>query len=219
MQLDDSLMQLADDPNSELMDRTEFMSRFNWHVQSYLNRTGPYEMPIYDEKEAEISHMHTFDFAGYGTEPKLSESGQEPNTPIVHEAGILQFYRKCVAKLQFDAVYKAAPGNEPYKLGMDQLHRELESALCKVKYAQFGMKHSPKAFEAKLMDFGLQTAPDWVAPPEGIPDEPGGGHGGGFFDHSMSVKSGAGLPIPEGCLDNDPDEWENGQSRLGGVDM
>jgi hypothetical protein len=37
MKLDDALMQLATDPNSELMDRTEFMSRYNLHVQSYLN--------------------------------------------------------------------------------------------------------------------------------------------------------------------------------------
>jgi hypothetical protein len=55
MQLDDSLMELATDLQSEQMDRTALMSMYNWHahiVQTYLDRTGPYEMPIYDEKEA-----------------------------------------------------------------------------------------------------------------------------------------------------------------------
>jgi hypothetical protein len=48
--LDDTLMGMATDPDSELTDRTTFMSTYNRHVQSYLDRTGPYEMPIYDEK-------------------------------------------------------------------------------------------------------------------------------------------------------------------------
>ncbi len=48
--LDDVLMEMATDPESELMDRATCMSIYDWHIQSYLERTGPYEMPIYDEK-------------------------------------------------------------------------------------------------------------------------------------------------------------------------
>ena len=78
--LDDTLMEMATDPESELMDRTTFMSMYNWHVQSYMDRTGPYEMPIYDEKEARIRHMQTFDFAGHKADAVLEHLEEGPIT-------------------------------------------------------------------------------------------------------------------------------------------
>ncbi len=50
--LDDVLMEMAMDPQSESMDRITFMEIYDWHIQSYLEWTGPYEMPDYDEEEA-----------------------------------------------------------------------------------------------------------------------------------------------------------------------
>jgi hypothetical protein len=95
---------------------------------------------------------------------------------------------------------------------------------------QFGLKHAPQVFSAKVEEFGRKMAPDWVAPPEGIQDEPGvttyggdfgsgGASDGGYYTRSKSRKSGAGLPIPEGCLDNDRIEWKNGQSSRDPGDM
>ncbi len=133
MQLDDSLMELATDPHSELMDQTAFMSRYIWHVQSYLDRTGPYEMPIYDEKEAQIRHMQTFDIAGYQADADLSYLGNEP---VVFLRGMM--------------------------------HKELENPMFKFKCVQYGLKHAPQDFCAKLTALGLQPVPDWVAPPAGI---------------------------------------------------
>ncbi len=78
MELDDCLMEVATDPQSELMDRNALMSCYNWHVQSYQDRTGPYQMPEYDEKEARRRHMQTFDSAGYKAEADLSYLGNKP---------------------------------------------------------------------------------------------------------------------------------------------
>jgi hypothetical protein len=78
MKLDDLLMELATDPNSALMDRTAFMSRYNLHVQSYLDRTGPYEMPIYDEKEAQIRHAQIFELAGGEADKEIPHFKKEP---------------------------------------------------------------------------------------------------------------------------------------------
>ncbi len=171
------------------------MSTYDWHVQSYLDRTGPYEMPIYDEKKAQIRHMQTFDFAGYQTGGELSHLGKEP-----------------------------------FIFRLDMMHKELEAAMFKVKCVQNGLKHAPQDFGAKLTAIGLQSVPDWVAPPEGIQYEPGGMTCSGDFEsggmpdgekhyRSKSRKRGAGRPIPEGCLDNARTEWENGQSSRDPGDM
>jgi hypothetical protein len=141
-------------------------------------------MPIYDEKEAQIRHMQTFNFAGYKAEADLSYLGKEP-----------------------------------FIFRLDMMHKELENPKFKVKCVQHGLKHAPQDFCAILTALGLQPVPDWVAPLEGIQYEPGGMPSGGDYDHSKSIKHGAGLPIPEGCLHSDQNEWENGQSSLGPGDM
>ena len=184
MELDDCLMEIATDPQSELMDQTTLMSCYNWHVQSYLDRTGPYEMQVYDEKEALIRHMQTFDFAGY--------------------------------KADVDLAYL---GNKLFVFQLDMMHQELDNPGNKVKRVQYGLKHAPQDICAKLTALGLQPDPDWLAPPEGIPYEPGEMPGKGDDDRPKSTKHRARLPIPEGCLDSDQNGWENGQSRLGPGDM
>jgi hypothetical protein len=120
-------------------------------------------------------------------------------------------------------------GKEPFIFRLDMMHQELESAMFKVKCVQYGLKHAPQDFGAKLTALGLH-APDWVAPPEGIQYESGGMPcsgdfesggmpSGGAYDRSKTFKRGAGLPIQEGCLHSDQTEWEDGQSSLGPGDM
>ncbi len=115
----------------------------------------------------------------------------------------------------------------------DDIQQKLYKSLVgKVQFAaiQFGLKHAPQVFSTKMEEFGRKMAPDWVAPSEGIQDEPGdttysgdfesgGAPDGEYYTRSKSRKSGAGLPIPEGCLDNARVEWENGQSSRDPGDM
>ena len=93
-----------------------------------------------------------------------------------------------------------------------------------------GHKHSPTVRAEMLKELGKGLVPDWVAPPEGIQadageqlgngeHESGGGLDGGYNTRSKSRRSGAGLPIPEGCLHNARCEWENGQSSRDPGDM
>jgi hypothetical protein len=94
----------------------------------------------------------------------------------------------------------------------------------------FGQKRSPNVLATTLEELGKGLAPDWVAPPEGIQDDPGektgnGEHGSGgeldgrYNTRSKSRRSGAGLPIPEGCLHNTRGERKNGQSSRDSCDM
>jgi hypothetical protein len=198
--LDDDLMAMAEDPQSELKDRSLVMELYDWHVQAYLDRFGPYEMPDYDAEEARKAHMHQFDFAGETAESITSQLKEGPVTlftgvvvcdkiHLEQEAAIQQKqYKSMVGKLMFEAT-------------------------------PFGQKRSPKDFATQMEEVGKVQTPDWVAPPEGIRAEPGGMLDGGYNTRSKSRRSGAGLPIPEGCLDNARCEWENGQSSRDPGDM
>ena len=199
------------DPESELMDRTTCMNIYDRHIQSYLERTGPYEMPIYDEKKAQMGHMQTFDFAGQKADAVLSHLEEGP---VILSTGVIlcdKVHLEQTAEMQ-QKLYKSMVG--------------------KLQFAsmQFGLKQAPKVLATKLEELGQGLAPDWVAPPEGIQDDPGektgnGEHGSGgeldgrYNTRSKSRRSGAGLPIPEGCLDNARCEWENGQSSRDPGDM
>ena len=107
-----------------------------------------------------------------------------------------------------------------------------KTTVGKIMFAamQIGQKRSPKDFATQVVEFGKGVTPDWVAPPEGIQADPGekadnGDHGsggeldGGYNTRSKSRRSGAGLPIPEGCLDKARSELENGQSSRDPGDM
>ena len=83
----------------------------------------------------------------------------------------------------------------------------------------FGQKRSAKDFATQMHVDGQEATPDWVDPPEGIQAEPGGVLDGGYNTRSKSRRSGAGLPIPEGCLDKARCEWENVQSSRDPGDM
>ncbi len=158
--LDDILMKIATDPESELMDQTTCMSIYNWHIQSYLDRTGPYEMPIYDEKEAQIRHMQTFDFAGQKADAVLSHLDEEP---IILSTRVVLY-------------------NKDRSEQTEEMQQKLyKSMIGKFQFAtiQYGLKHAPQVFNTKLEELGKQMVPDWVAPPEGIQDETGDKTGSG----------------------------------------
>ena len=219
--LDEILMEMAEDPESELRDRSEIMELYEGHIQAYMDRSGPFEMPDYDAERAREMHMHQFDFAGKTGESIMSQLKEGPVTLYTgvvvcdktqfeqEDASLQKQYRSKVGKLMFEAT-------------------------------QFGQKRSAKEFATQMrevgslvtqmMDVGKGLNPDWVAPPEGIQatageqlgkgeHESGGGLDGGYNTRSKSRRSGAGLPIPEGCLHNARGEWENGQSSRDPGDM
>ena len=187
------------------------MEIYDWHIQSYLERTGPYEMPDYDVEEARKGHMRTFDFAGQKAEIVVSRLEEGP--VILYTGAILN-----------DKVHLAQTAESQQKL--------YKSTVGKLMFAAtpFGQKQSPKIRAAQLEELGKGWAPDWVIPPEGIQADPGeetdnGEHGSGgeldgrYNTRSKSRRSGAGLPIPEGCLHNARCEWKNGQSSRDPGDM
>jgi hypothetical protein len=187
------------------------MGIYEWHIKSYLDRTGPYEMPVYDEEEARKEHMFQFDFVGQQSESVIS---QLEKGPVILSTGAILYDKAHIEQTE------------------ESQQKLYKSLIGKAMFAAtpFGMKRSPQAFAAELADIGKGLAPDWVAPPEGIQDDPGekpgtGKHGsggeldGGYNTRSKSRKSGAGLPIPEGCLHNAGCEWKNGQSSRDPGDM
>jgi hypothetical protein len=209
--LDEILMEMAEDPQTELQDRSTVMELYDWHIQAYLGRYGPYEMPDYDEEEARKAHMHQFDFAGEKSDVLRSQLKEGPVTlftgVVLCDKAHLEQKEEVQQKL-----YKTTVG--------------------KIMFAamQIGQKRSPKDFATQVVEFGKGVTPDWVAPPEGIQADPGekAGNGvqgsggeldGGYNTRSKSRRSGAGLPIPEGCLHNARCEWENGQSSRDPGDM
>ncbi len=129
--LDDVLIEMATDPESELMDRTTCMSIYDLHIQSYLERNGPYEMPIYDEKEAQTGHMQTFDFAGQKADAVISHLEEEP---IMLYTGVMLYDK-----------------DRPEQTAEMQQER-YESMVGKLQLAtfQFGLKHAPQVFNRSL---------------------------------------------------------------------
>jgi hypothetical protein len=209
--LDEVLMGMATDPQSELMDRSTFMEIYDWHIQAYLERTGPYEMPDYDEEEARKDHMRTFDFAGQKAEIVIS---QLEEGPVILSTGAI-----LCDKVQMELMAE----------GQQQLYKSMVGKLM-FAATPFGQKQSPTVRAAMLEELGKGLAPDWVAPPEGIQadsgektgngeHESGGELDGGYNTRSKSRRSGAGLPVPEGCLHNARCEWKNGQSSRDPGDM
>ena len=98
------------------MDRTTFMDIYEQNIQSYLERTGSYEMPIYDEKQAQMAHMQTFDFAGQKADAILSHLDEGP---VILSTGVMlcdkvhleqtaemqqKLYKSTVGKLGFAAM-------------------------------------------------------------------------------------------------------------------
>jgi hypothetical protein len=55
-----------------------FRARYEENLQSYLTGSQPYEVPSYDEEEAQEMHIQTFGFEGYKADKRAQE--QEKST-------------------------------------------------------------------------------------------------------------------------------------------
>ncbi len=91
---------------------------------------------------------------------------------------------------------------ERYK--SDLMAQEQGSKPIRINYVQYGLKHAQQDFYQDMVKTMQQQVQDWVDPPEGIQDNAGG-----------AVTCSAGLPIPEGCLDDGLFMTWNGQSESG----
>ncbi len=131
MKLDDALLILATDPNPEQMDHDTFIGKYEWHVRSYMSRTGPYETQIYDEEEAQKRHMQIFDFAGYTADIMVQELGSLPfqfkADLMVQELGGLPFKFKCVQyglkhapQAVYEEVMQVGKQQSPYRVALPE---------------------------------------------------------------------------------------------------
>jgi hypothetical protein len=129
--LDDILMEIATDPESELQDQSTFMEIYDWHIQAYLDRYGPYEMPDYDEEEARKAHMLQFDFAGEKSDDLLS---QLKDGPVTLFTGVVL----C------DKAYLGQEAVVQQKLYKSKVGKAMFAA------TPFGQKRSPKLFATQV---------------------------------------------------------------------
>jgi hypothetical protein len=166
--LEDKLMELAEDPQSEVLDRSTFMEIYNWNIQSYLERTGPYVMPSYDEEDARKSHMQHFDFFGQEAETVASRLADGP----------VRLYTGAILCDKVDPARMEEYQQKQYKKTVGKLMFEAKP---------FGNKHSPTDRVEMLKKLGKGLVPDWVAPPEGIQEDAGKQLGNGEHE------SGGGL--------------------------
>ncbi len=76
----------------------------------------------------------------------------------------------------------------------------VKTPAIKLLPVQYGMRTSPKDFNARMDEYGSNMmGPDWADPPEG--------DAAGKMDQASGIAGAAGLPIPEGCSSMDS---ENG---------
>ena len=206
--LDDALEALGNDPQTLLMDNETFDKEFQRLVSNYMEYSGDFELPPYNEEEALREHALLFDNA----QPfdQVNDTAEESSQLKIYDTTSFDYEGTAAvpSSQSLDKVYVSTSPETGWKT-MEKVY---------IKVTPFGLKHAPTEYQQKIEDTILQHRhPDRVAPPEGIRAGAGGAPYGVLEDKDNPDTRSAGLPIPEGCLDRGPFGTWNGQSESGDV--